>query len=104
MWSTLSYRRFFSQAVSFEEGEALAKEFKIPFMETSAFNDINVEEAFMRITKDVYSRIESGGGVIPASNGKAGPKPKAGAAGPKAISSEDFEAPPAKKRGFCSLV
>ena len=27
-------------------------------METSAMNDINVEEAFMRICKDVHERIE----------------------------------------------
>lgn len=29
-------------------------------METSAINDVNVEEAFMRISKDVYARLESG--------------------------------------------
>ncbi len=88
--------------VTFEEGEALAKEFKIPFMETSAFNDINVEEAFMRITKDVYGRIESGVGV-PSSN-KPGPKPKPGAKGPQALSSEDFVEPPKKKGGFCNVI
>ena len=82
----------------------MAREFKIPFLETSAFNDINVEEAFMRITRDVYGRIESGVGVPAPGGHKAGPKPKAGAAGPKAISSEEFTAPPKKKGGFCSLL
>ena len=50
----------FCKVVSYEEGEALAREFKIKFIETSAFNDINVDEAFMRITTEVYNRVEKG--------------------------------------------
>jgi hypothetical protein len=38
----------------------MAKEFQIPFLETSAINDINVEEAFMRLAKEVVSKLESG--------------------------------------------
>jgi GTPase SAR1 family protein len=46
--------------VTFEEGDALAREFKIPFYETSAMNDINVDEAFMKITRDVHTKAQAG--------------------------------------------
>lgn len=49
------------QVVTFEDGENLAREFNIPFFETSAMNNINVDDAFMRITKDVTARIAAGG-------------------------------------------
>ena len=46
------------------EGKKLAEEYKIPFMETSAKDNINVQEAFLHITKDVVSGLpsENGGG------------------------------------------
>jgi len=88
--------------VTFEDGEALAKEFKMPFLETSAFNDINVEEAFMRISTDVYSRIEAGGlNPVLRSDGKLN-KPRPGGGG-RAITSEEFEKAQPKKRGMCSI-
>lgn len=60
--------------VTFEEGEALAKEFGIPFFETSAMNNINVDDAFLRITKDVHSRMLSGG-TLPGGPGRNPSKP-----------------------------
>ena len=75
--------------MSFEEGQTLAKEFKIPFMEASAMNDINVEEAFMKIAKDVYSRLESdamtGAKSATGKGGKLNAKN-----GPKSLSSADY--------------
>lgn len=52
------------QVVPFSAGEALAKEFAIPFMETSAVQSINVDEAFERLILDVYKRLEDQG-IIP---------------------------------------
>lgn len=49
------------QAVTYAQGEALAKEFGIPFMETSAVESINVDEAFNKLTQIVYDRLESSG-------------------------------------------
>lgn len=49
------------QAVTYAQGEALAKEFGIPFMETSAVESINVDEAFNKLTQIVYDRLESTG-------------------------------------------
>ena len=42
--------------VSVEEGKQLADEFGIQFFETSAKEDINVEDAFMAITESVVAR------------------------------------------------
>lgn len=51
------------QAVTFEEGEALAKEYNIHFFETSAKQDINVEKAFITIATDVKNRLIADGAV-----------------------------------------
>lgn len=55
------------RAVSKEEGTDLAGEYGIPFMETSAKDNINVKEAFLKITRDVVKTLDppesaSGGG------------------------------------------
>ncbi|KAM3132207.1 hypothetical protein pb186bvf_015667 [Paramecium bursaria] len=44
------------RAVSFEEGEALAKQLKLQFMETSAKNATNIEQAFISIAKNVLEK------------------------------------------------
>jgi Ras-related protein Rab-8A len=45
------------QAVSFEEGETLAREYNIHFFETSAKQDMNVEKSFITIATDVKERL-----------------------------------------------
>ena len=47
--------------VSYGEGENLAKEFKIKFYETSAVEDLNVEECFLNIANDVVNRVSGTG-------------------------------------------
>jgi Ras-related protein Rab-1A len=39
--------------VSVEEGKALAEGLKVPFVETSAKNSTNVEQAFLMMAKDI---------------------------------------------------
>ena len=43
-----------NRKVTKEQGEQLAKDFEINFIETSAKNDINVAEAFTMIANSVY--------------------------------------------------
>jgi len=70
------------RAVSYEEGEALAKEYSIHFFETSAKQDINVEKAFMTIATDVKNRliVDGSGGAAAAAGahrlGGAASKPQ----------------------------
>ncbi len=49
--------------MTYEEGEALAKEYNIHFFETSAKQDINVEKAFITIATDVKNRLIADGAV-----------------------------------------
>lgn len=83
--------------MSFEEGEALAREYKIPFYETSAMNDINVDEAFMKITKDVHTKAQAGNNVGVLKSNSLRP-------GPKGISSADLSKNPPPRRSWCSLL
>lgn len=46
------------RVVTHEEGAMLAKEFKIPFFETSAVNNTNVDNAFMTLVQDIKLRLE----------------------------------------------
>lgn len=45
--------------VPFSRGQALANEFGIKFFETSAKSNINVEEVFQSISKDIMQRLAS---------------------------------------------
>mmetsp|Transcript_68596 Transcript_68596/g.134770 ORF Transcript_68596/g.134770 Transcript_68596/m.134770 type:complete len:234 (-) Transcript_68596:386-1087(-) len=56
--------------VPYSSGEALGKEFGIPFMETSAVNSINVDEVFSVLTYNVYEHLESQGLMPPRLGGK----------------------------------
>lgn len=45
------------RAVTTAEGEALAKEYNVPFFETSAKQGVNVEKAFISLATDVKARM-----------------------------------------------
>lgn len=45
------------RAVPYATGKALADEFGIPFLETSAKGNVNVEQVFCSIAKDVMQRL-----------------------------------------------
>jgi Ras-related protein Rab-8A len=45
------------RAVSTEQGQALADELGIPFMEVSAKSNINVEKAFFSLASDIKKRL-----------------------------------------------
>jgi hypothetical protein len=57
------------QVISYDEGQALAKEYNINFFETSAKQDLNVEKAFITIATDVKNRLIADGGSNGASGG-----------------------------------
>jgi hypothetical protein len=65
----------FLQAVSYEEGEALAREYNIHFFETSAKQDLNVEKSFVTIATEVKERlmVDGGSGPAPSSGHKLAP-------------------------------
>ncbi|XP_070578911.1 ras-related protein Rab-15-like isoform X2 [Ptychodera flava] len=44
------------RVITKERGEELAKELKVPFYETSAFNDTNIDEVFIELAKIVMKR------------------------------------------------
>lgn len=46
------------RAVPYSKGQALADEYKIQFFETSAKDNLNVEEVFTSIAKDVMQRLQ----------------------------------------------
>lgn len=54
--------------VTEDEGRKLAAEYDIPFMETSAKENLNVQAAFLHITKDVVKTL------APANTGGGNPK------------------------------
>ncbi|XP_062508499.1 ras-related protein Rab-10-like [Corticium candelabrum] len=43
--------------VSKDQGERIAREHSIPFLETSAKNNINIEEAFMMLTENILKKV-----------------------------------------------
>jgi len=49
------------KVIETDTGKALAEELGIHFMEVSAKNSINVEEAFLSIAKEIFKRITSPG-------------------------------------------
>jgi Ras-related protein Rab-8A len=68
------------RAVSTDEGHALASELGIPFMEVSAKTNINIEEAFFSLAKNIKERLvdtqrhdQGTGSVNIADQSKEGP-------------------------------
>jgi len=55
------------KVIETERGQALADEYSIKFMETSAKNSINVDQAFINLAQDIKKRL------IDSDNGGAGP-------------------------------
>ena len=46
------------RVVSYEQGKALADEFGVAFFETSAKENLHVDDAFMQITNDIVARLD----------------------------------------------
>ena len=57
--------------ISKERGESIAKENGIPFLETSAKNNINVEEAFLQMSERILDKLP---GSVPESSPNIVPK------------------------------
>jgi len=68
------------KVVDSARGKALADEYGIKFLETSAKNSINVEEAFISLAKDIKKRLIDPEGAKPPA-GKAGPGVDVGGGG-----------------------
>jgi len=62
------------RAVSYEDGENLAKEYNIKFFETSAKQDIGVEKAFVTLATEVKQRLMSDSGNAGGNAAQGGQK------------------------------
>lgn len=60
------------RAVSTAQGQALADELGIPFIEVSAKSNINVEKAFFSLASDIKKRIIDSSGGAAAGAGQQG--------------------------------
>eukprot|EP00013_Stygamoeba_regulata_P000273 CAMPEP_0177636530 /NCGR_PEP_ID=MMETSP0447-20121125/4488_1 /TAXON_ID=0 /ORGANISM="Stygamoeba regulata, Strain BSH-02190019" /LENGTH=218 /DNA_ID=CAMNT_0019138399 /DNA_START=226 /DNA_END=882 /DNA_ORIENTATION=- len=80
--------------VKAERGKALADEYGIKFLETSAKNNINVDEAFITLAKDIKERMID----QPNEPNQAGKK---GADDDAPVDLRRDPAPPKKKEGGC---
>lgn len=59
--------------VSTEQGEALARELGIPFLEVSAKSNINIDTAFYNLAADIKKRIiDTSKGDVQAGAGQSG--------------------------------
>lgn len=56
------------RVVSTEQGEALARELGIPFLEVSAKSNINIDKAFYNLAADIKKRIVDTSKTEPSSS------------------------------------
>lgn len=84
-----------SRQVSTDEGKELAEHFGIKFLETSAKQSNNVEEAFITMTKEIKSRVVHTGGS------GAGHQKQGGATGQKITRSQAAKKVEKKSGGCC---
>ncbi len=57
------------RVVERERGAELAREYGLKFMETSAKNNVNVDEAFLTLARDIKKRLIDTGKLVPESTG-----------------------------------
>jgi GTPase SAR1 family protein len=60
------------RAVSTEQGQALADELGIPFLEVSAKSNINIEKAFYSLAGDIKKRLIDSNKDVQTSQGPSG--------------------------------
>eukprot|EP00695_Tsukubamonas_globosa_P003791 TRINITY_DN831_c0_g1_i1.p1 TRINITY_DN831_c0_g1~~TRINITY_DN831_c0_g1_i1.p1 ORF type:complete len:216 (-),score=90.60 TRINITY_DN831_c0_g1_i1:133-780(-) len=83
------------KVVDTSTGQALADEYGIKFLETSAKNNINVEEAFFTIARDIKKRL------IDVDGAGAGGAAAGGAPNAVKLPPGGKNAPPPEKKGCC---
>lgn len=58
-----------TRVISYEQGESLASELNIPFMESSAKDDSNVKEVFFSLAKSIQKKLGSNAMQTDSNNG-----------------------------------
>lgn len=88
------------RVISTEQGQKLAAEYGVSFMETSAKANINVEEAFLKIARDIKRKMDTKTVSAPVNNNNRG-----GGGGQKLVA--DVKGQQAAKPSFfssCSVL
>lgn len=83
------------RAVEYKEGEAFARKYGLEFLETSAKQNTNVEDAFRRTAEKIYAKVQSGDIDVSKENDGV----KSGAA--QGVSGVRMDSTAEKKGGCC---